>query len=156
MKISVRAGGHIKSGPERDLIDDYLKRSKALARPLGFTDISEHAIDLRKAKSRSEETDILLANIAPTDVVIILDERGKEFTSRQMAKKIANWRDDGQKQVFFIIGGADGFEPAALPPGTVKWRLGAQTWPHKLVRVMITEQIYRALSILAKTPYHRD
>jgi len=156
MKISVRAGGVIKSGPERYLVDDYLKRASQLARPLGVTEVSENAADLRKAKSRTDETNILLANIAPTDVLIVLDERGKEFTSRALANQIADWRDDGQKQIIFAIGGADGFEPSALPPGTVKWRLGSQTWPHKLVRVMITEQIYRALSILAKTPYHRD
>lgn len=156
MKISVRAGGFIKSGPERDLIDDYLKRASSLARPLGLTEISENAVDLRKAKSRADETDLLLNALAPTDVLIVLDERGKEFTSRELAKKIANWRDDGQKQIIFAIGGADGFEPASLPSDTGKWRLGSQTWPHKLVRVMIIEQIYRALSILAKTPYHRD
>ncbi|RZV40305.1 MAG: 23S rRNA (pseudouridine(1915)-N(3))-methyltransferase RlmH, partial [Acidimicrobiales bacterium] len=111
---------------------------------------------LRKAKSRADETQMLIANIAHTDVLIVLDERGKEFTSRGLAKNIANWRDDGQKRVYFAIGGADGFEPPVLPAGTIKWRLGSQTWPHKLVRVMITEQIYRGLAILAKTPYHRD
>lgn len=156
MKITVRAGGVIKSGPERELVDDYLKRAAQLARPLGLTEISENAVDLRKAKSRADETNLLLSSVAPTDVLIVLDERGKEFTSRGLAKMIANWRDDGQKQIVFAIGGADGFEPSVLPPGTVKLRLGSQTWPHKLVRVMITEQIYRALSILAKTPYHRD
>jgi 23S rRNA (pseudouridine1915-N3)-methyltransferase len=55
-----------------------------------------------------------------------------------------------------VIGGADGFEPSALPNGAIRWRFGVQTWPHKLVRVMIAEQVYRALSILSGSPYHRD
>lgn len=156
MKICVRAAGLIKSGPERDLIDDYLKRAQGLARPLGLTDISESAVDTRKAKNRAEETKLILSNTSPTDVLIVLDERGKELTSRQIAKQFANWRDDGLKQVVFAIGDADGFDPASLPANVFKWRLGGQTWPHKLVRVMICEQIYRALSILAGTPYHRD
>jgi 23S rRNA (pseudouridine1915-N3)-methyltransferase len=66
------------------------------------------------------------------------------------------WREAGHNEIIFAIGGADGFEPSALPAQHVKWRFGQQVWPHKLLRVMLAEQIYRALSILAKTPYHRD
>lgn len=156
MKITVRAASLIKSGPERDLIDDYLKRASGIARNLGITDVSESAVDTRGAKSRADETNTILSTVNQGDVLVILDERGKALTSRQMAKQIARWRDDGHRQLTIAIGGADGWDPAALPANTVKWSFGIQTWPHKLVRVMITEQIYRALSILAGSPYHRD
>jgi len=156
MKITVRAAGLIRSGPERAMIDSYLKRAKALSRPLGITDVVESAVDMRRAKNRTDETEFIFKPIDPTDIVVVLDEHGKELTSRQMATQIAAWRDDGQRHVVFAIGYADGFDPDALPTNIVKWRLGNQTWPHKMVRVMISEQIYRALSILAGTPYHRD
>lgn len=156
MKITIRASGLIKSGPERDLIDDYLKRANGLARNLGVSSVEESAVDTRSAKSRASETDAILGPYDKGARVVILDERGKALTSRKMAAQIALWRDEGDKHLIFAIGGADGFEPSALPSGTVKWSFGTQVWPHKLVRVMIAEQIYRALSILAGTPYHRD
>lgn len=156
MKITIRAASLIKSGPERELIDEYIKRASGIARNLGFSNISESAVDTRKAKSRSDETNMIVSCATSSDVLVILDERGKALTSRQMAKQISRWRDDGHGQMIVAIGGADGFEPSALPPNTVKWSFGTQTWPHKLVRVMIAEQIYRALSILAGSPYHRD
>ena len=156
MKITLRAAGSLKSGPERDMVDDYIKRAAHMSRQLGITDISEHEINIRSAKSREDETAAILGGLAPTDLLVVLDERGKAFTSRDLAKKIANWRDEGEKHIVFVIGGADGFEPKALPANAIKFSLGQQTWPHKLVRVMIAEQIYRALSILAGTPYHRD
>lgn len=156
MNITIRAAGLLKSGPERTLIDDYLGRARVIGRNIGFPDISESAVDTRAAKSRSAETETILSITKPGGVLVVLDERGKALTSRQMATQIANWRDDGVRNLVIAIGGADGFEPSALPAGAVKWQLGKPTWPHKLVRVMITEQVYRALSILAGTPYHRD
>lgn len=85
-----------------------------------------------------------------------MDERGKALTSRQIAQQLAHWRDNGISEAHFVIGGADGFEPANIPARAVRWSFGTQVWPHKLVRVMLCEQLYRALSILAGTPYHRD
>lgn len=154
MRISLRAGGVIKSSPERDQINDYLTRAKHLAGGLGFTDIEEQQVDLRKAKTRADETRLLLPDTATR--YVILDECGKALTSRQIAKAFATWRDDGERHVTLVIGGADGFDPGALPANLTRWAFGPQTWPHKLVRVMLAEQIYRALSILAGTPYHRD
>ena len=156
MKITVRAAGLIKSGPERELLDDYLNRANGLGRALGISKIDEQAVDTRKAKSRAEETALVLSGLDPAEILIVLDERGQDLTSRDMAINIAKWRDNGHRSITFAIGDADGFEPSALPANAIKWRLGKQTWPHKMVRVMICEQIYRALSILAGTPYHRD
>ena len=154
MKLVIRAGGVIRSGPEREMINDYVSRASALTRQVGFTSLEEQQVDLRNCKTRKAETQQLL--VAGAGKIIILDERGKSLTSRALSKQLARWRDDGEPQVTFLIGGADGFEPGALPRETVKWSFGAQTWPHKLVRVLLAEQVYRALSILAGTPYHRD
>ena len=138
------------------MIDDYLNRAGVVGRNIGVPNINESAVDIRAAKTRSAETETILSVSKPGDVLVVLDERGKALTSRQMATQIANWRDDGVSNVVFAIGGADGFEPNALPASAVKWQLGKPVWPHKLVRIMIAEQVYRALSILAGTPYHRD
>lgn len=155
MKIILRASGLMKSGPERDMVDDYITRARHLGRGLGIPDISESAVDTRSAKSRSAETQTLLSPYAGAKI-IVLDERGKNLTSRQMASQITKWRDAAESELVFAIGGADGFEPGDIPPGAVKWSFGSHVWPHKLVRVMLSEQIYRSLSIMANTPYHRD
>ena len=156
MKLSLRAGGVIRSGPERTLIDDYLKRANGLARATGFTNIEEQQVDLRRAKSRSEETKLLMQGLPQNGKVVIFDERGKTPTSRKISQHLSEWRNDGVSELVLVIGGADGFEPKDNPANAVKWAFGPQTWPHKMVRVMVSEQIYRALSILAGTPYHRD
>ena len=113
MNITIRAAGFIKSGPERAMIDDYLGRAGIIGRNIGFPDISESAVDIRAAKSRSAETETILSVTKPGDMLVVLDERGKALTSRQMAKQIAHWRDDGVRNLMIAIGGADGFEPSA-------------------------------------------
>lgn len=92
----------------------------------------------------------------PGAKLIVMDERGKSLSSRDISKKVSKLRDDGISELIIVIGGADGFEPSAIPNGAEKWSFGNQTWPHKLVRVMLAEQLYRALSILSGSPYHRD
>jgi len=156
VKIILRAGGVIRSGPERAMIDDYMKRAQGLSRGTGFLGVEEQQVDLRSAKSRESETVTLLKDIPSGAKLIIFDERGKTPTSREISKHFASWRDEGHSQLILTIGGADGFEPSAIPQGTTRWAFGPQTWPHKMVRMMAAEQIYRALSILARTPYHRD
>ncbi len=156
MKIVLRAGGIIRSGPERDLIDDYMRRANGLTKACGFHSISEQQVDLRRAKSRRNETAALLGTASPSTRLIILDEKGKQLTSRKMSLAFDELRRSGTPETVIVIGGADGIEPSAVPHGTTKWALGTQTWPHKMVRVMMMEQIYRSLSILAGTPYHRD
>ena len=138
------------------MIDDYLQRAQGLSRGTGFLSVEEQQVDLRSAKSREAETQTLLGSMPAGAKLVIFDERGKTPTSRQISKQIANWRDDGISQLTLVIGSADGFEPSAIPAGTTRWAFGPQTWPHKMVRLMAAEQIYRALSILGRTPYHRD
>jgi len=156
MKLIIRAGGSMRSGPERELVDDYVKRANGLISRCGFHSFAEQEIDVKKCKSRSEETQKILSGISNRSKLIVLDERGKSVTSRQIAQTLTAAQIDGQESFIFAIGAADGFEPSELPAGAVKWSFGQQTWPHKLVRVMAAEQMYRALSILAGSPYHRD
>ncbi|MEE9272969.1 MAG: 23S rRNA (pseudouridine(1915)-N(3))-methyltransferase RlmH [Robiginitomaculum sp.] len=156
MKITIRAASLIKSGPERELINDYIQRAKIIGRNMSVTDINEHSLDTRNLKTKTDITKALVRGLSPSNITIVLDERGKARTSRQIASKIGQWRDGGEPHITFLIGGAEGFDKNALPANCHKWCLGAQTWPHKLTRVMIAEQIYRSLSILAKTPYHKD
>jgi 23S rRNA (pseudouridine1915-N3)-methyltransferase len=87
---------------------------------------------------------------------ILLDERGDEWASRALASKLADWRDNGLGAACFWIGGPDGVSPALRQAADDKLAFGPQTWPHKLVRVMLAEQIYRAVTILSGSPYHRD
>lgn len=156
MKLLIRAGGVMRSGPERDLVDDYIKRANGLTARCGFHSLSEQEIDVKKCKSRSDETRKILSGLTSSSKLIVLDERGKSVSSRQIATTIQHTQAEGLESFVFAIGAADGFEPSELPPGTTKWSFGQQTWPHKLVRVMAAEQMYRALSILAGSPYHRD
>ena len=155
MKLILRAGGIVRNSPERTLIDDYIKRGNSLTGRCGFHSFSEQEIDLKKCKNRSEETQRMFQDKAQQIKFIALDERGRNLTSREIAGMFKRAQPEG-RDICFVIGGADGFEQSDLPANVVKWSFGAQTWPHKLVRVMAAEQIYRALSILAKTPYHRD
>ena len=155
MRITLRASGALKSGPERALTDDYLQRAQGLARATGFLGVVEQEISPRGKSDRTTETRALLDGLPANSALILLDERGTSPTSRQIARHFAKLRDEGRADCTLLIGPADGFDPALLPPAT-KWAFGAQTWPHKLLRAMAAEQIFRALSILAKTPYHRD
>ena len=160
MKIILRAGGLLRSGPEKNLVDDYMTRAQGLARGTGFLSVEEQAVELKGQHDRAAETAKLLSAGTASDELILLDERGKRPTSREIARHFSRLRDDGIPTSYLVIGGADGFEPSVVKdirPGRItKWSFGAQTWPHKMVRVMAAEQIYRALSILARTPYHRD
>lgn len=155
MRIIMRAAGHIRRGPEREMVDDYVRRAQALARGVGYTEVLEQQVDLRACKTRQAETERML-EVPSGSSLILLDERGKNLTTRVMTEQFVRLRDTAQQDAYILIGAADGWEPACLPNGAVKWAFGAQTWPHKLARVMLSEQIYRCLSILSGTPYHRD
>jgi 23S rRNA (pseudouridine1915-N3)-methyltransferase len=88
--------------------------------------------------------------------LVACDERGRSFASRDFAARMAALRDDGVRQLAFAIGGADGLEAAVRDAAAEVISFGPQTWPHALARVMLAEQVYRAVSILAGAPYHRD
>ena len=102
------------------------------------------------------EGDLLLAASPPGGVRVLLDERGEAWPSRALASRIATWRDQGRPALTFLIGGADGTSAAVKAAADARLAFGPQTWPHRLVRAMAAEQLYRAVTILCGSPYHRD
>ncbi len=142
----------MKDGPERELVDDYLVRAQKTGKQLGYRGVEEAELT---ASSKDDEGQRLLARHG-SGVLIRLDERGEAWTSQELSKRLAKWRDSGEDAVSFIIGGADGTSADVAKAARHTVSFGVQTWPHRLVRVMIAEQIYRALSIEAGSPYHRE
>lgn len=151
MHIKILCVGRMKGGPERDMVDDYLHRAARTGKPLGIRSVEE--VEVEAGGGMAKEADRLLSK-AGAARLIRLDERGKQTPSVEFSRKLAQWRDNGE-DVVFMIGGADGFDASIKKSAPDAICFGVQTWPHKLVRVLIAEQIYRALSIEAGTPYHR-
>ncbi|MDE2029736.1 MAG: 23S rRNA (pseudouridine(1915)-N(3))-methyltransferase RlmH [Alphaproteobacteria bacterium] len=150
MKTTTLAIGKL-SGPEAELAAEYQKR---LGKSVTVKEFAAPK-SLPPAQTQQAEAQLLLKNIPPQATVILLDERGKDMTSRALAAKIAGWRNEG-KDVIFLIGGADGVTDEIRARADVTLGFGRLTWPHKLVRVMLLEQLYRATQIIAGHPYHRD
>jgi 23S rRNA (pseudouridine1915-N3)-methyltransferase len=155
MRIHLCAVGRLRPGPERDLVDDYLARLDRTGRPLGLGPASEHEVEDKKGGGMAAEA-VLLARTLPEGAAFcVLDERGKTLASPEFAQVLAQWRDAGRQDAAFIIGGADGVDPALRARADLVISLGRMVWPHMLVRVMLAEQLYRAATILAGSPYHR-
>jgi 23S rRNA (pseudouridine1915-N3)-methyltransferase len=151
MRIRILCVGRLKDGPERQLVDDYLQRAQKSGKQLGYRAVEEIEIP---SSSKDDEGSRLLAK--HTGILIRLDERGEAWTSQDLSKRLARWRDSGEDAASFVIGGADGTSPVVAKAARHTISFGPQTWPHRLVRVMLAEQVYRALSIEAGSPYHRE
>jgi 23S rRNA (pseudouridine1915-N3)-methyltransferase len=159
MRLVVAAIGRLKDGPERELAERFRKRAAQSGRNIGFRDVDVVEVHESRAQDvgkRMIEESIALTSIIPDRAItIILDERGESLDSATLASRLGRWRDDGRPATIFIIGGDDGLAPALRDKASLKLAFGAATWPHQLVRVMLLEQIYRAISILSGHPYHR-
>lgn len=146
MKITLLVIGKMnKKSPEADIIVEYAKRLH-----WGF-DIKE----LDNA-TQEKEADFLQGSIPTGSKVIVLDERGKNLSSLDLAKKIEDWQISGSSQICFLIGGADGHLQSTRDKADLILSFGKQTLPHILMRAVLVEQIYRVQSIIAKHPYHRE
>lgn len=154
MRVVIAAVGRLRTGPEAALFSDYQGRFDRLGRGLGLGPLEIVEIDERKARGKAAER-AALSRALPDGPVCALDERGRALTSDAFAATLARWRDAGHGAAGFVIGGADGLDPALCDRADLVMSLGAMVWPHLLVRVMLTEQLYRAASILAGLPYHR-
>lgn len=155
MRLHLCAVGRLRTGPERDLVEDYLQRCDRTGRPLGLGPVSEHEVEDKRGGGMAAEAE-LLARAVPTGAVLVtLDERGKLLSSPEFAAQLASWRDGGRQDVAFLIGGADGIDPALRAKADLSISFGRMVWPHLLIRVMLAEQLYRAVTILAGSPYHR-
>ena len=155
MRIHLCAVGRLRAGPEKSLIDDYVTRFDRTGRALGLGPLRVVEVEDRKGGGKQAEADLLRAAVPRGAVICALDERGKAMSSPDFADLLARWRDDGRGDVAFVIGGADGLAPEFRAEADQLLRFGKMVWPHMLARVMLSEQLYRAASILAGSPYHR-
>ena len=154
MKLSICAVGRLRGGPERMLIDDYLARFDKTGRALGLGPARLIEVEDKKGGGMGAEAALLERAVPAGSLICILDERGAVLPSPDFANRLAGWRDQA-RDVTFVIGGADGLDPAFRTRADFAISFGAMVWPHMLVRVMLAEQLYRAASILAGSPYHR-
>jgi 23S rRNA (pseudouridine1915-N3)-methyltransferase len=154
MKLAIAANGKPGRGPEAALADDYARRATLSGRPLGLGPLE--LIDLEPKKpGKAPEAELLLA-AAEGAHLIACDERGRTYSSRAFADHVAALRDQGERRLVFVIGGADGLDDSVRRAARSTLAFGPQTWPHALARAMLAEQLYRAVTILAGSPYHRD
>ena len=139
MLLHIVARGKIGRSPEAELVDRYLKR---IQWPTKVTELPDRGGNHPSPSLNS--------------VTIVLDERGTSLSSNDLAKRLERWRDDGKKEARFLIGAADGHEEEQRQRADLLLSFGAATWPHLLARAMLAEQLFRATSILANHPYHRE
>jgi 23S rRNA (pseudouridine1915-N3)-methyltransferase len=137
--LHIVARGKIGRSPEADLVNRYLKR---IQWPTRITELPDQGGKVPDLPAGS--------------VTIALDERGPALSSPELAKKLESWRDDGKREARFLIGAADGHDEEQRQSADLMLSFGPATWPHLLVRAMLAEQLYRATSILANHPYHRE
>ncbi len=138
MLLHVIARGKIGRSPEAELVDRYLKR---IAWPTRLTELTERAPMPPPPNGA---------------VTILLDEKGNALSSMELAKKLEQWRDRGVREARFVVGAADGHSAEERSAADLLISFGPATWPHLLVRAMLAEQLFRATSILANHPYHRE
>lgn len=155
MRLTLAAVGRLKPGPERTLVDDWLRQAAAAGRAIGLGPADMVEIDDRKFVDREAQSERLIAAIPPGATAVALDERGETLSSDAFAKLIARERDGGCPQMVFLIGGPDGLTERARATTGYRLSFGPMVWPHMLARVMLSEQLWRAVSILAGHPYHR-
>lgn len=151
MKILLLAIGKLR-GVEAEWCSEYCKRMRSEVA------VKELAVSksLPPSEAQKAEADLLLKAIPPRSFVVLLDERGKDMTSRDFAAHMEKWHERGTPELVFIIGGADGVTPDVRARADFSLGFGRLTWPHRLVRVMLLEQLYRAQQINSGHPYHRD
>ena len=140
MLLHIIARGRIGRSPEAELVERYMKR---VTWPTKITEMSE-----RGGKDPPPP--------ASPSVTVMLDETGSQMSSAAFAEKLGRWRDDGMRECRFLIGAADGFTQAERDEASLRIAFGSMTWPHMMARAMLAEQLWRATSILANHPYHRE
>jgi len=139
MQLHIVARGKIGRSPEAELVDRYLKR---IQWPTRVTELPD--------------TGGKVPDISGTTRIVMLDELGENLPSRVIAERLGAWRDDGVRETRFLIGAADGFDDAERARADLLISFGRATWPHMMARAMLAEQLWRATSILANHPYHRE
>jgi 23S rRNA (pseudouridine1915-N3)-methyltransferase len=139
LRLHIVARGRIGRGPEAELVERYLKR---VAWPVQITELPESGGRMPASAENS--------------ITVLLDEKGEMLGSIDLARRLERWRDEGRREARFLIGGADGFGDQDRASADLLLAFGRASWPHLLARVMLAEQLWRAVSILANHPYHRE
>jgi 23S rRNA (pseudouridine1915-N3)-methyltransferase len=159
MRLLIAAVGRLKAGPEREMLDRYVERANAAGRAvsLGPLEISEFAEsqDRRPQDRMADEGRKLEAALPKGVKCIVLDAGDKSLRSEDFAVRLAAFRDQGASGAAFLIGGADGLDAGLKAKADLTISYGAATFPHQIVRILLAEQIYRAITILSGHPYHR-
>ena len=159
MRIVVAAIGRLKQGPERELAERYRKRAADAGRRAGLNAFD--IVEIKESRAgdtarRMLEESIAVANLIPERAItVILDARGESLSSEAFAGRLHEWRQQDNPAVVFIIGAAYGLAPSLIEKAILAIAFGVATWPHQLIRIMLLEQLYRAVTILAGHPYHR-
>jgi 23S rRNA (pseudouridine1915-N3)-methyltransferase len=158
VKVTILAVGRLKDGPERSLVARYLERSREAGKTLGFTgfDVVElpESRAARPIDRKADEARALLAR-ADVGIIVALDETGKSPKSDAFAHLNEGWRDSGARNLYYIIGGADGLDATLVHNADLALAFGAMTLPHQIARIVLSEQLYRTMTLLAGHPYHR-
>jgi 23S rRNA (pseudouridine1915-N3)-methyltransferase len=154
VRLQILAIGKLARSPETELVKTYVERATNAGRSLGLGPVEVIEVEARKP-GKAAEADALRPHLTDAHV-IACDEHGQARPSRAFADEIATLRDRGVRRLVFVIGGADGLAPDLLAQAHGKLAFGPQTWPHAMARAMLAEQVYRAVTILTGSPYHRD
>jgi 23S rRNA (pseudouridine1915-N3)-methyltransferase len=154
LRITLLAVGRLARSAETELVKTYVERATNAGRSLGLGPVEVIEVESRKP-GKAAEAEVLRPHLSDAHV-IACDEHGPARPSRAFAEEIATLRDRGVRRLVFVIGGADGLDREVLAAANGKLAFGPQTWPHALARAMLAEQVYRAVTILAGSPYHRD
>ncbi|GAB4357285.1 MAG: 23S rRNA (pseudouridine(1915)-N(3))-methyltransferase RlmH [Kiloniellaceae bacterium] len=152
MRVTLVAVGRMKAGPAQELYELYARR---LRWRITLKEVEERR-SLPSEALKQQEGALILAALPRGARTVALDEGGREMTSRDFAAQLGRWQDEGTQDLAFVIGGADGLSDAVRGAADLILSLGRLTWPHMLVRGLVAEQLFRAESILAGHPYHRD
>ncbi|MBR9865077.1 MAG: 23S rRNA (pseudouridine(1915)-N(3))-methyltransferase RlmH [Rhodobacteraceae bacterium] len=155
MRLHIIAVGRLRKGPELDLISDYLDRFNKSGRALGLGPVCVIEVEDKKNAGMDAEAELLRKAIPKGALTMIMDERGKLISSVDFSGRLGQWRDTGTQDLAILIGGADGLAPDLRAQADFSLSFGKMVWPHMLVRVMLSEQLYRAASIMGNAPYHR-
>ena len=159
MRLVIGSIGRLKAGPERDLFDRYVGRARTLGRGLGLT--GPELVECAESKARSpaerksEEAAAFASKSIPGARIVVFDERGRSFSSQEFVDCLIRTRSDGTPALSLIIGGPDGLSPDFRAEADDVLAFGAATLPHQLVRILVAEQTYRAMTIISHHPYHR-
>jgi 23S rRNA (pseudouridine1915-N3)-methyltransferase len=160
VRVGILAVGRMKQGAERELVSRYLDRAAASGRSLGLSGFAVTELTESRAGSaparKTDEAKSIHEHLPGAVTLVALDEHGRLMGSEDLARRIGRWRDDGKAAVSFLIGGADGLDPALVRNADLALSFSPLTWPHQLVRVMLAEQLYRTTTILSGHPYHRE